>query len=205
MDKFSELLKKNKNDIIKPVAVLLAICIVIPLALALTNKLTADRIAGLEKEKSKAAMQRLIEADEFELNSFSSENKFDYYTAKKSSEIIGYIFTTTAKGYGGEVSVMTAVNTDGSVKSVEILDVSNETPGLGQNAAKENFYSQFEGKSGNVTLLKNGADAQKQQVNAVTGATITSRGITNAVNEALERFAEVQSADNQKEVAESEE
>ena len=196
MAKFIELIKNNKNDIIKPVAVLLAICIIIPLALSLTNKITKDKIAELDEKNSSETMASLIKADKFTEEEFKdSETEFTYYFALKDGNIIGYIFKTAEKGYGGDVSVMTAVNSDGTIKSVAILDVSNETPGLGQNAAKESFYSQYEGKTSGISLLKNGADSAKNEVNAVTGATITSTAVNKAVNQALEQFKCVKSTE----------
>ena len=200
MAKFIELTKSNKNDIIKPVAVLLAICIIIPLALSLTNKITKDKIAELDEKNSRETMADLIEADNFTECEFG-ENEFNYYTAVKDGNIIGYIFKTAEKGYGGDVSVMTAVNTDGTVKSVAILDVSNETPGLGQNAAKESFYSQYADKKSGISLVKNGAESDKNEVNAVTGATITSTAVNKAVNTALKQFESVK---NNEEVTEGE-
>ena len=192
MAKLVEIIKQNKNDIIKPVAVLLAICIIIPLALSLTNKITKDKIAELDEKNSRETMADLIEADNFTECEFC-ENEFNYYTAVKDGNIIGYIFKTAEKGYGGDVSVMTAVNTDGTVKSVAILDVSNETPGLGQNAAKESFYSQYADKKSGISLVKNGAESDKNEVNAVTGATITSTAVNKAVNTALKQFESVKS------------
>ncbi len=182
------------KDIIKPVCVLLAICVIIPLALSLTNKVTADKIAELEEKNSRETMANLIEADEFTENELEDGGEgFTYYIAVKDGETVGFIFKTAEKGYGGDVSVMTAVNPDGTVKSVAILDVSNETPGLGQNAAKESFYSQYAGKKSGISLLKNGADTAKNEVNAVTGATITSTAVNKAVNTALEQFESVKS------------
>ena len=188
-----DFIKKNWNDIFKPVVVLLAICVVIPLALSLTNKITVNRIAELEKKNTNETMTSLISAEEFEEKTFGSENIFNYYVAKSEDKEIGYIFVTKAKGYGGEVSVMTAVNIDGTVKSVAILDASNETPGLGQNVTKESFYSQFTGKIEGVKVLKNGADNEKNEIDAVTGATISSRAVTKAVNEALGNYKIVKS------------
>lgn len=182
------------KDIIKPVCVLLAICVIIPLALSLTNKVTADKIAELEEKNSRETMANLIEADEFTENELEDGGEsFTYYIAVKDGETVGFIFKTAEKGYGGDVSVMTAVNPDGTVKSVAILDVSNETPGLGQNAAKEGFYSQYANKKSGISLLKNGADSAKNEVNAVTGATITSTAVNRAVNTALEQFESVKS------------
>ena len=191
MSKFIEAIKKNREDIIKPVGVLLAICIIIPLALSVTNKVTAKKISELEKENSKKNMQSLVSADDFEK---CSDGGIEYYAAVKGGETAAYIFTESAKGYGGDVSVMTAVKPDGTVAGVAILDVSNETPGLGQNAAKESFYSQYAGLKKGVSLLKNGAKAENNEVDAVTGATITSTAVTRAVNTALDNFEKVKGA-----------
>ncbi len=191
MSKFIEAIKKNRADIIKPVGVLLAICIIIPLALSVTNKVTAKKIAELENENSKKNMQSLVSADDFEK---CSDGGIEYYTAIKGGETAAYIFTESAKGYGGDVSVMTAVKPDGTVAGVAILDVSGETPGLGQNAAKESFYSQYAGLKKGVSLLKNGAKAENNEVDAVTGATITSTAVTRAVNAALDDFEKVKGA-----------
>lgn len=188
MSKFIEAIKKNREDIIKPVGVLLAICIIIPLALSVTNKVTAKKIAELENENSKKNMQSLVSADDFEK---CSDGGIEYYTAIKGGDTAAYIFTESAKGYGGNVSVMTAVKPDGTVAGVAILDVSGETPGLGQNAAKESFYSQYAGLKKGVSLLKNGARAENNEVDAVTGATITSTAVTRAVNAALDDFEKV--------------
>lgn len=196
MNKILEIIKANKNDIIKPVAVLLSICIIIPLALSLTNKLTVERIAALDEENKQAAMELLIKADTFTAETFGEgEEKFEFNIAKSSAdEVLGYIFTSSAKGYGGAVSVMTAIGTDGKIIEVTILDATNETPGLGQNVTKENFYSQYKGKGPSVMVVKNNADSAANEINAVTGATISSKAVTTAVNTAMENFAKYSSS-----------
>lgn len=191
MSKFIEAVKKNREDIIKPVGVLLAICIIIPLALSVTNKVTAKKIAELEAANSKKNMQSLIDADNFE----ECENgEINYYAAINGGKTAAYIFTESSKGYGGDVSVMTAIKPDGTVAGVAILDVSGETPGLGQNAAKESFFSQYIGLKKGVSVLKNGAKTENNEVDAVTGATITSTAVTRAVNKALDDFEKVKEA-----------
>ncbi len=191
MSKFIEAIKKNREDVIKPVGVLLAICIIIPLALSVTNKVTAKKIAELEAANSKKNMQSLIDADNFE----ECENgEITYYAAINGGKTAAYIFTESSKGYGGDVSVMTAIKPDGTVAGVAILDVSGETPGLGQNAAKESFFSQYIGLKNGVSVLKNGAKAENNEVDAVTGATITSTAVTRAVNKALDDFEKVKEA-----------
>lgn len=191
MSKFTDFLKNNKNDIFKPIIVLFCICIVISLALSLTNKLTVGRIENLQKENEKTTMSKLLKADSFEVVEF--EKKFELNLAKnKQGETVGYIFVTSEKGYGGEVSVMTAIGVDGKVENVAILDAANETPGLGQNVTKEDFYSQFKDKSGEITVVK--GDGGENNVSAVTGATISSKAVTGAVNKALANFSEYSNA-----------
>ena len=109
------------------------------------------------------------------------------FVLEKDGKIIGYIFKTSAKGYGGEISVMTAVKPDASVAAVEILDASSETPGLGQNVTKKDFYGEYKDKSHGIVVVKGGnADTTKNEIDAVTGATISSKAVTTAVNQALE-------------------
>ncbi len=202
-----EFINKNREDIIKPVAVLLAICIIIPLALSVTNKVTVGRIAKLEQKNRNETMSHLIESDEFRNSKYKDKDtEFEYYIAYKDKKEVGRIYTTSAKGYGGEVSVMTAIDIYGEIKNIAILDVSGETPGLGQNASKEKFYSQYKGKRGNVKTVKSGANSELNQVNAITGATITSTAVNEAVNTATLRHKLSSSVDHTKttEVSENE-
>lgn len=171
-----------------PTLTLAAICLIVSLALSSTNSLTEGKIKKINAENTKKAMSRVLKAETY------TEKTFDnviYYEAVNGSEVKGYIFITSANGYGGEVKVMTAVLPDNKVKAIEILDVSGETPGLGQNAAKKEFYGQYAGLSGNITVVKSGADTEKAEINAITGATITSRAVTKAVNEALDMCKEI--------------
>ena len=171
-------LTENKDSIIKPTVVLLCICIIIPLALAVTNAVTSDRITELERKNTESTMAALIKADEYTEKTFD-KGGFTYYEAVKDGKTVAYIFKTAAKGYGGDVSVMTALSPDGKISNLAILDVSSETPGLGQNASKKEFYGQFKDKTDKVAIT---------DIDTVTGATITSKAVTAAVNEAVESF-----------------
>ena len=171
-------LTENKDSIIKPTVVLLCICIIIPLALAVTNAVTSDRITELERKNTESTMAALIKADEYTEKTFD-KGGFTYYEAVKDGKTVAYIFKTAAKGYGGDVSVMTALSPDGKISNLAILDVSSETPGLGQNASKKEFYGQFKDKTDKVAIT---------DIDTVTGATITSKAVTAAVNEAGESF-----------------
>lgn len=187
------------DEIVIPTAVLVIICLVITLALSGTNLLTKNKIANLEIQKKNTAMQKLILADEFKEEVITVQNnetgettEVKYNTALKDGSVSGYIFTVAAKGYAGDISVMTAVDTKGSVIAIEILDASGETPGLGQNVTKPGWYSQFNGLKEGITVIKGGsANAANNEINAVTGATLSSKGVTKAVNQALDYADEI--------------
>lgn len=169
-----------------PTLILAAICLVVSLALSSTDMITKARIAEIEAKNTEKAMSRVLKAETYTEKKLETDGEeINYYEASDGGTLTGLIFITSANGYGGEVKVMTAILPDKSIKAIEILDVSSETPGLGQNAAKESFYGQFSGISGgsDITVVKSGG-GDMLQINAITGATITSRAVTKAVNEA---------------------
>lgn len=173
--------KKFNVKVLFPAAVLLIICIVISAALALTNSLTKDKIAQLSAESEKKSMRRLLPADSYKSATvkYGGKEYTDYTASDSSGDTVGYVITVDQNGYGGAISVMTAIDsTTDEIVAVEVLDASSETPGLGQNTAKEDWYSQFDGKSGELTVGKD--------IDAVTGATISSKAVTKAVNTAQE-------------------
>lgn len=197
IEKIKGFFKANK-EIFIPTVVMLGICVVVTLALSSTNMLTASKIAKITEENNKKAMTRLIAADEYnEVPAQTSFGDIKYNVAIKNGETVGCIFTVDVNGYGGVVSVMTAVNMDGTVAAVEILDASNETPGLGQNVTKADWIKQFSGLSGDVSVIKGGeANPDNNEINAVTGATISSRAVTDAVNQALDYASEIMVSDD---------
>ena len=93
----------------------------------------------------------------------------------------GVVITTVSSGYGGKIKVMTGINANGEVSGVNILSME-ETPGLGAKGKEDGFLRQYKGyDSPNLAVSKDGGE-----INALSGATITSRAITRAVNEAIE-------------------
>ena len=196
MNKFFDKIKsffKLNFERITPTAVLTIICVVVTLALSSTNLLTAGKIEALAIETQNKAMAKLIEADEYhELPATTSFGDITYNAAIRDGDTIGCIFVTEANGYGGVVSVMTAVDMEGKVIAVEILAAADETPGLGQNVTKEYFYTRFNGMSGDIVVQKAGtAKKENNEIDAVTGATISSEAVKTAVNQALDYAAEI--------------
>lgn len=189
MNKIKEFFKANYKPVINPIIVLLCICIVISAALAGANMITKDRIAELEAKQKQESMEKIFVGAEFKQR---NDDSGEYYVAVLNGEYIGYIFTEIGKGYGGAgITVMTGINTDGSIKAVSIIDASDETPGLGQNVTKKDFYGQFSDMNGEITINKKDADAAKNEITPVTGATISSKAVKDAVNTCLKRFEKI--------------
>lgn len=178
------------KEILIPAVVLFLISVIVTAALAGTNALTKDTIAELEAKAQAEAMARVVEADSFEEAQGEKDGEaFTYNTALLEGETVGYVFVTAASGYGGDVSVMTAVDPSGTILAIEVLSVADETPGLGANAGKSEWWAQFSGLAGELAVNKDGGE-----IDALTGATITSRAVTNAVNTALAQFESLEVA-----------
>ena len=191
-------MKNSKaKEIIVPAVSLFLICVVVTALLALTNAVTAPKIDALAVETQEAAKKQVLSS----AASFSEEKQvekdgvsYTYYDGLASDgSVMGYVFVTSAKGYGGDISVMVGVLGDGTVAGVNILSI-NETAGLGMNAKNQSFLDQFLGKSGEIGVAKN--NPSDTEIQALTGATITSRAMATAVNTALSLYAEIGGGQN---------
>ena len=183
--------KFTAKDILIPTVSLFVICLVVTALLAVTNMLTAPQIQKLSKEtEDKTKAEVLASADEFSdaLTVSADGNDYTYYEGTASGDTIGYVFKTSAKGYGGDIDLMVGIDTSGKVTGVSILSIS-ETAGLGMNAKNESFINQYIGKSGTIGVSKNGAS--DTEIQALTGATITSKAVTSAVNTARSLYSQI--------------
>lgn len=165
-----------KKDFVMPVVVLTVICLVITAALAVTNNFTAPVIAKASAERAEAARSEIIpEAEGFEL--LEAENLpgtvKEVYTTTNDC---GYIFMLTTMGYGGNMDLICGMDNDGRIIAVKTLKHS-ETKGMGSKTTEEPFRSQFTGKDKNL-----------EGVDAITGATISSKAYLGAINDAFTAF-----------------
>ncbi|MBE6729249.1 MAG: RnfABCDGE type electron transport complex subunit G [Ruminococcaceae bacterium] len=189
--------KLDINSVALTTVILFLICVVVTAALAGTNYITKDRIDSLNKKQEEKAKALVLSASTYEDAEISYEGEnYNYFIAKNGEEVLGYVVTVTENGYGGEIKVMVGVDTKGTVTGVNILSADDETPGLGANITKKNFYEQFKGRKKNIVLQKNSADKDKNEIKAVTGATISSTAANKAVNKALSLLENVYTADN---------
>lgn len=99
--------------------------------------------------------------------------------------VIGYAVTITSKeGYDGDIQFTVGIMADGTVSGISYLSIS-ETPGLGMNAKEEAFVNKFVGKNGgNFIANKDNVSGLKNEIDAISGATITTRAVIKGVNAA---------------------
>lgn len=180
-------MKQSKvKEIVIPALSLFIICIVVTALLGLTNAVTAPKIEELAVETQEAAKKEVLadaasfgDAEQTQL----SGTTYTYYKGLAADgSVMGYVVETVSKGYGGDISLMVGVGVDGTVHGVSILSI-NETAGLGMNAENPEFLEQFLGKSGTIGVQKNGSS--DTEIQALTGATITSEAMADGVNQAL--------------------
>lgn len=183
-------MKIKAKNIFMPTLVLFTICALMTAALGATNLLTKEQIKKMELEKQTQAVQKVLPADSYKQKTITLDGAdYQSFTATKNGTVVGYAFAVSAAGYGGDIAAIVGIKSDGTIHAVEITDISNETPGLGQNAARKDFTEQYSGKNGVLSVVKNGAG--ESEIDAITGATITSSAVTSAVNKAIQLYQTV--------------
>ena len=186
--------KLDAKETIKIAVILTLICAIITALLAYTNGLTAAKIAENAALAKSVACTEVLSADEYLPLEDERFADYDVYLAVADGDVSGAVITTASKGYGGEVSVMTGIDMQGRITGVKVLS-HGETPGLGANAAKDSFLSQFitpadDDRPESFAVTKDGGT-----IDAVTAATRSSRAVSNAVNEAVSIFEELLAAE----------
>jgi len=183
---------------------LLLITAVAGLALGIVNAITREPIkAQVEYMDAQSRIAVFSKDTEFvELNidkikSISSDCSIiaQVFQARQNAQVIGYAIKTTPSGYGGAIELTVGISTDGTLTGIYIGN-NSETPGLGAKASEPEFRDQFKGKKVDKQLevIKSGK-LSDNQVQAISGATITSKAVTSGVNTAMKLYNEVLSDD----------
>lgn len=164
------------KDFVKPTAVLTVICVAVSAALVYTQSLTAPIIAEAEKAAADKARTEVLEGADSFTKVELTEVPEGAVEAYKADNGVGFVITTAASGYGGPVTVMTGINTDGSIAKVKVLSHS-ETPGIGTKVTDSDFPSTFTGKTSDLA-----------GVEKISGATISSNAVISAVEAAFKTY-----------------
>ena len=207
---------KQANTLIHDAIALFIITLVAGILLGAVYMITKDPIAKAEEEATNKAYAAVYKDAEFAsddtlteaVKSFQGDvaaGKIDAAytdveliearTASSGGSQAGYVVKVSGKGYGGAVTIALGITNEGEVLGIQILDASNETPGLGQNSTKEDWNGQYIGMTSDKTLsvVKDGSGSQDNgTINSISGATITSNAVTRAVNVALKFVASQQ-------------
>lgn len=204
---------KQANTLVHDAIALFIITLVAGVLLGAVYMITKDPIAKAEEEATNKAYAAVYKDAEFAsddtltkaVESFQADvaaGKIDAAytdvvliearTASSGGTQAGYVVKVSGKGYGGAVTLALGITNEGEVLGIQILDASNETPGLGQNSTNENWNSQYVGMTSDKTLsvVKDGSgNKDSGTINSISGATITSNAVTRAVNVALKFVA----------------
>ena len=197
-----------KNKIIKDALALTLITLVAGVALGGVYEITKDPIAKQEAQAKAEAYEQVftdaaafeaVEMDDALTKTIRDQLDQEGYKAQsieevmraedQSGETLGYAFTVvTSEGYGGDIQFSMGVQNDGTLNGISILSIG-ETAGLGMNAKTDAFRNQFKDKNvEQFTLTKTGSTADSE-IDALSGATITSTAMVNGVNAGLAAFS----------------
>jgi electron transport complex protein RnfG len=182
------------KESIRLVVALTAFCVVAAVLLAWTNAATKAPIAKAGNEEKLAVLRKVLPGSDNDLLAdarrvTANATEWTFYVGKRGGEVTGVAFSSVSKrGYGGPIEVMVGMKQDGSILAVEIAAAPAETPGLGTKVKEAKFLSQFTDRpSGEFVWAKVTKDGGAIQ--GVTGATISSRAVVEAVRNGLEVFA----------------
>ena len=163
--------------------ILALIALAAALLLAVTNAITAGPIKAHEEAAQNAAFQSVMTADSFSTMSIpDGYNVTSLVEAKKDGKTIGYCAVSSAKGYGGNVAVTLGVDMDGKIVGCQIGDTNfAETDGFGARWKEPARAEAF------IGLSAFGGDT----IEAITGATVTSKAVLAASNDVLKCISHV--------------
>lgn len=180
--------KKNKS-VLQLGIILLIITAVAGFIIGAVYNITKEPIRIEEKKANDKAMKELLsDADKFVKKDMKLSNGvLEVNEGIKSGKVVGYDIKVASKGYGGKINIMVGIKNNGEVSGIKILSQS-ETAGLGANCEQPEFYKQYSGKpTQNLKVVKT-SDVKKDEIKAITGATITSKAVTKGVNEAIDFY-----------------
>lgn len=179
------------KDMIKITLSLVAIFIAAALIMGVTYKLTSPiRFYAEKKEKEEAlkkmapdAKDPIVVAGKWTIHGKS----FEYFSATTDKKAVAYIASTAGKGYSSYIQMLVSVDTALQVKEIKILG-HGETPGLGDQVEDTSFLGQFTGKTlDKIVLVKTETN---ENIQAIAGATISCRAVTNGVKDAVQTLVD---------------
>lgn len=186
-------MSKKESTFLTMTLSLLVITLVAGLSLGFINDITKGPKAAAKLERKVNALKQVL--PEFDNDVVSEVKLIKLENVKDSTEI--YIATlkgqdagtaiigSSEKGFSGLIKIMVGFNPDGSINNISVLE-QKETPGLGTKMKDDKFIRQYRGKNPSSFNMK--AKKDGGEVDALTGATITTRAFSEAVQQAYDVF-----------------
>jgi electron transport complex protein RnfG len=160
---------------------LLITCLVAAFALSEVYAVTKPKIEQQKADATRSALSQVLPAAQ----TFKEvENDSLWYGLDAAGAKVGIVVRSGARGYGGPVPVLVALDLTGRISGIKVEDLK-ETPGLGLKAREDWFARQFLGLDSTVSLKKDGGT-----IDAISGATITSRAATSGVVQTIRKYSE---------------
>ena len=192
------------NKILKNALILMAITLVAGLDLGFTYDITKGPIAEQEQKAKEEAYQAVFadassyEALELDAEAVQTLLAEAGYGAQEIDEamlakdeadaVLGVVMTVTSgEGYGGDIQFAMGIQNDGTVNGIQILSIE-ETAGLGMKATEETFYGQFSAKKVDAFRYTKTGAASDNEIDALSGATVTTNAMVNGVNAGIVYF-----------------
>lgn len=190
-------MSKNNDmkNMLKDTFVLLVITLISGLVLGFVYQLTKEPIRiQQEKAVQKACKAVFAQAESFEVLTYepsallAGELKEEgvtigtvFVALDNGSNTLGYVVeASSAEGYGGNITLYTGITNEGVLNGISILSIS-ETPGLGMNAQSV-LVPQFENVSATIFTYTKTGSTKDSEIDAISGATITTEAVVDAVN-----------------------
>jgi len=169
---------------IRMIRSLVLICIVAAGLLSWVYSFTKDRIEEDTRQKVRANLVELLGDTTLTFKSVLSDTLWEFY---RDTTKLGIIFRSYGRGYGGPIPVLVALSLDTTVLAIRPATPAEglkETPGLGTRITEPEFTHQFKNKKpSQIKLKKDGGE-----IDAITGATISSRGVVEAIQVGIAKY-----------------
>ncbi|MCF7873046.1 MAG: RnfABCDGE type electron transport complex subunit G [Candidatus Omnitrophica bacterium] len=175
------------KEVVKISTTLTLICLICAFLLALAYNAAEGKIA-LNQKKAIQESINVLAPQATKQKKIKIDNK-DLWELYQDDDLIGYAVIATGQGYGGEIKMMAVVDTNlKQIKGIEIIE-SNETPGLGSKIQEKDFKNQFK----NLKVIKpieytKEKPTKPNQIQAITGATISSKSVVKILNKEIEEL-----------------
>ena len=167
------------NEMIKPLLVLVCICLVVSALLGVTNSITAPIIEENARKVAEETRMAVLEGSKSFTEIECDTEALGITSAYKEDSGLGYVITAANKGYGGDVTVTVGLDAEGKVVGLS-ANVSTETSGVGSKAGLSTYTDKYLGLSGNC-----------DSVDTISGATYSSTAVKTGVNAALAAFGKI--------------